>query len=64
VSRNLFARCFRERCSPSDQWQLVRGALDDMQRALAYPELNYVPSIKRRIRYIKAMAREFGVEVE
>ncbi len=63
-SSRLFTKCFRERCSPSDQWHLVQRELDDMERALAYPELNSVPSIRRHIRYVKRRARELGVEVE
>jgi hypothetical protein len=62
-SRVLFGITFR-RCSPGDQLQLVRQAVDEMEHCLCYPELNDVRSIKRRIRYIIRKAREFGIEVE
>ena len=61
-SRNLFDEGFR-RCSPSDRWQLVQGAIREMEACLEYPG-NDRTSIRRRIAYIKRRAREYGAEVE
>ncbi len=50
--------------SPYDQRQLVDRAIDEMRECLRYPQLNDTRSVKRRIRYIRARAKEYGVEVE
>ena len=59
----LFGAAFT-RCSRSDQVQLVRQAIAEMEHCMQFPELNDVRSIKRRIRYIIRKARKYGIEVE
>ena len=59
----LFGKSFKW-CSPGDQEQLVRQAVQQMEDCLEYPELNDIPSVKRRIRYIIRKAKEYGIEVK